>query len=171
MVNRVPHLELTLITLSALRCHLQERPRLVENREIASSSEAKLKMGFIPLGHEVRWVIQNSMLSSWQMEVLQNEESTGDQSWSLKEAYNNQLLLESFANVWEFDCSVCGHDETFICELDDTALENRDIRLKRAVCVQCGLLIPKNCPLLVDELCKDQVDEVRPRLLKEFGIE
>jgi len=126
---------------------------------------------FIPLGHEVRWIIQNSMLSSWQVEVLQNEESTGDQSWAFQEAYKNQLLRESFANAWEFDCSVCGHYETFICELNDVALENKDIRLKRAVCVQCGLLIPKSCPFLVDELCKGQVDKVRPRLLKEFGIE
>lgn len=139
--------------------------------KVKDTPELRFSYCFIPLGHEVRWIIQNSMLSSWQMEVLQNEESAGDQSWALQEAYKNQLLRESFANVWEFDCSVCGHYETFICELDDAALENKEIRLKRAVCVQCGLLIPKNCPLLLDVLCKDQVDEVRPRLLKEFGIE
>lgn len=154
-------------------------PNLDRHLEVAEDVYLKVKdtprlecsYCFIPLGHEVRLMIQNSMLSSWQLEVLQNEESTGDQSWALQDAYKNQLLRESFANVWEFDCSVCGHYETFVCELDDEALENKDIRLKRAVCVQCGLLIPKSCPLLVDELCKDQVDEVRPRLLKEFGIE
>jgi len=126
---------------------------------------------FIPLGHEVRLIIQDSMLSSWQLEVLQNEGSTGDQSWALQRAYKNQLMRESFANGWEFDCSVCGYYETLICELDDTALEKKEVRLNRAVCVQCGLLIPESCPLLVDELCKDQVNEVRPEILKEFGIE
>ena len=61
--------------------------------------------------------------------------------------------------------------KALICELIDEALEKREIQLNNAVCVSCGLVIPKNCPTLADELCADQFAEARPRVLQEYGID
>ena len=126
---------------------------------------------FIPLAHEIRWRIRNSMLSNWEAEVLQDEEEQFERRFELQEREKRNLLRDTFEISWEFDCPICDAPATLVCELQDEPLEKREIQLNRAVCVSCGLVIPKNCPMLADELCADQLDEARPLILQEYGFD
>jgi len=55
-------------------------------------------------------------------------------------------------------------------KLDYKQLVNGEISLSRGACVKCGLVVPKDCPFLVDELCARQLDEARPKILKDYRI-
>lgn len=125
---------------------------------------------FLPLAHEVRWRIRDSMLSNWEAEVLQDEDEQFERRFELQEREKRKLLWEKFELSWEFDCPICDYPEALVCELEHGALQKREIQLNRAACVSCGLIIPKNCPTLADEMCADQLAEVRPRIFEEYGI-
>jgi hypothetical protein len=126
---------------------------------------------FIPLAHEIRWRIRDSMLSNWEAEVLQDEDEQFERRFELQEREKRKLRWDQFQISWEFDCPICDYPEALVCELDHEALEKREIHLDRAICVSCGLVIPKNCPTLADELCADQLVEARPRILEDFSLQ
>jgi hypothetical protein len=125
---------------------------------------------FIPLAQEMRWRIRDSMLSNWEAEVLQDEEEGFERRFEFQEREKRNLLQDTFEVSWEFDCPICDYPDALVCELESQALEKRQIRLNRAVCVSCGLAIPNNCPTLADELCADQLVETQPLILKEYGM-
>lgn len=58
----------------------------------------------------------------------------------------------------------------FVCELDDDDLDQKRISLLRAVCVECELVLPRDCLFLTDALCRKQAAEKRDQILHEFGI-
>lgn len=125
---------------------------------------------FIPLAHEIRWRIRESLLSNWEAEVLDLEDEEFERRHTFQERQKNKLLRDTFEVSWEFDCPICDYPESLICELEREPLEKGEIRLNRAVCVSCGLEIPKNSPALADELCADQVVECRSQILQEHDI-
>lgn len=125
---------------------------------------------FISFAHAIRWGIQHWMMSDWQKDLLHSEEEGGWASWEFQHKQKEELSWKTFDISWHFDCPVCGDPDSFICELDDTQLDKGKVSLKRGACVNCGLVTPKNCPFLVDELCAEQFDEARPKILKEYGI-
>ena len=124
---------------------------------------------FIAFAHEIRWRIQPWMMSDWQQEILDSEEDNWA-AWEFKRKQKEELTCSVLDPSWHFDCPVCGDPDSFICELDDNQLDNGKVSLKRGACVNCGLVIPKNCPFLADNLCAEQFDEARPKILKEYGI-
>jgi len=126
---------------------------------------------FISFAHEIRWSIQHWMMSDWQKDLLYSEEeSSGAHSWELQHKQKKELSWKTFDASWHFDCPVCGALDSFVCELDGNQLDRGEVLLKRGVCVNCSLVIPKNCPFLADELCAEQFSEARPKILKEYGI-
>jgi len=127
---------------------------------------------FIPFAQEIRWSIQQSLMSRWQRQVLNAEETNWPNiSWDLKEKETEELFWKAFDPAWKFDCPICGDVESFICELDGDELDKTVIRLKRGMCVNCGLFIPANCPFLADEICSEQIEEERSKIFSDFGIE
>ena len=125
---------------------------------------------FIAFAHQINWSIRHWMLSDWQKDLLDSEAKSGCEGWDFKHKHKEELEYKIFNASWEFDCPICNSPESFICELDVDELEKGRIRLKRGVCVNCSLKIFMDCPFLSDELCGDQFDEVRPKILKEYGI-
>jgi hypothetical protein len=102
------------------------------------------------------------------MNAVEKEESSLS-SWEFKKKQNVDLERQ-FGASWIFSCPVCEEADAFVVELDDRALAEAEIRLTRGACVNCSLVIPANCPFLVDELCMDQVGEATPKILKEYGM-
>lgn len=125
---------------------------------------------FIAFAHEIRWRIQQWMLSDWQQEILYSGEEGGWTAWEFKHKQKEELTCKVLDPSWHFDCPICEEPESFVCELDGDELDKAQIRLKRGVCVNCSLIIPSNCPFLADELCKDQFEKARVKIIEEFGI-
>lgn len=132
--------------------------------------ELNLSYCFISFAHKIRWSIQHWMISDWQKNLLHSEEESGSASWEFQEKQKEELSWKTFNIPWHFDCPVCGDPDTFICELDDNRLDKGEVSLKRGACVNCSLVIPKNSPFLADELCAEQFNEARPKILKQYGI-
>ena len=109
-------------------------------------------------------------MSDWQKDLLHSEEESGWASWEFQQEQKEELSWKMFDASWHFDYPVCGDPDSFICELDANQLVKGEVSLKRGACVNCSLVIPKNCPFLTDELCAKQLDEARPKILKEYGI-
>jgi transcription elongation factor Elf1 len=125
---------------------------------------------FIAFTHEIRWGIQHWMLSDWQREILASENSGGDLAWEYKHKQKESLSSKDLDPAWHFNCPICGEIDSFVCELDDEELDRSRIALKRGVCVNCSLLIPMNCPFLLDELCVDQFENAHAKIMNEYGI-
>jgi hypothetical protein len=127
---------------------------------------------FVSLSHYIRWVIKYSMLSESDSNFLSKSTEEYNQRIEdfqneLKEEYDHKI----FSSTWHFDCPVCGNDESFICELDENQLKNhQEIRLQRAYCVNCDFTVPKNCFYMADELCKEQIDQQKMKILSDYGF-
>ena len=131
--------------------------------------DLNLEYCFYSFAHYIRWLTQGFMLSDWQQEILFPGE-LDDRAFDYKHEQKEQLERKTFEIYWEFDCPVCNDPNSFVCEVDSGELEKKIIVLKRGVCVNCGLLIPSNCPFLANELCVDQVEKNRLEILDEYGI-
>ncbi len=125
---------------------------------------------FAAFAHNIRWGMQHWTMSAWQQNVLNAEDESGWKGWEFRENQKKELIYKSFEAAWSFDCCICGGLEDFVCELDADDLKERKISLKRGICVHCGLVIPGKCPFLADELCGDQPEQDREKILKEYGI-
>lgn len=123
---------------------------------------------FISFAHFIRYGILHWFMPDWQ-HILTSEDEGGWKSFEFKEN-QKEKLRRSLDPSWDFNCPVCDRPESFICELDDKLLEESMISLKRGVCVHCNLLIPRDCPFLADELCAEQINIMRPTILKEYGL-
>jgi len=125
---------------------------------------------FAAFSHDIRWNIQNWMLSDWQKDILNSEDESGWMSWEFQMKQKEDLTSRIFKTSWEFDCPVCNNSESFVCELDEEKLRNKEIKINKGVCTTCGLIIYKNHPFLADELCKEQINSNINRILGEYGI-
>jgi hypothetical protein len=120
------------------------------------------------LGHLLRWSVKDSLISHWEAEAARTADEDGAKSETiLGQKEKVERLLDP---SWAFDCPICGGLATFVCELVNDDLDKKQISLLRAVCVECGLAVPRGCPFLADALCREQVDEKRDQILYEFGI-
>ena len=76
-----------------------------------------------------------------------------------------------FAHVaWEFDCPICNEHGAVVGELDNGGLDSKVVRLRSCVCVACDLVVPRTAVRLADVLLKKQLEQQKPKILKEFGI-
>lgn len=122
----------------------------------------------LALGHLLRWSMKDSFMSHWEAEAA-NQADIHSHKFLLVEDYRAEVerVLDP---SWTFDCPICNSVETFVCELDERDLEQRRISLLRSVCVECELVVPRDCPFLTDALCGRQAAEHRDQILHEFGI-
>ncbi len=107
-------------------------------------------------------------MSHWEVEVVRTADEDGAKfDTVLGQKEEIERLLDP---SWAFDCPVCKGVETFVCELVEDELDKKEVKLLRAVCVECSLSLPRGCQILVGALCKDQIDEKRDLILHEFGV-
>jgi hypothetical protein len=120
------------------------------------------------LGHLLRWSVKDSLISHWEAEAVRTADEDGAK---IETIFGQKEKVERLLDPsWAFDCPICGGLETFVCELVNDDLDKKQISLLRAVCVECGLNVPRGCPFLADALCREQADEKRDQILYEFGI-
>lgn len=126
---------------------------------------------FISFRKIIALAIQPWIMSDWQNELLDSEELSGNEAWEIKEKQKEDIAQDVFGGVcWNFECPVCHTSDSFVVEIDGNQLDNSEVRLIRGLCVDCSLVIPLGCPFIVDILCEDQIDEEKPKILKEFLI-
>lgn len=121
---------------------------------------------FRAFSHLLCWSVKDSFMSHWELESAQSADETG-----LKFAVcakQKGKLEQLFIQCWFFNCPICGDIETFACELDDNQLDREKVHIQRAVCVSCGLVIPHGCPFLADAICRKQIEEKSPEILRAF---
>jgi hypothetical protein len=121
---------------------------------------------FRAFSHLLRWSVKDSLMSHWEPESAQSADETG-LKFALCEKQRGKLE-QLFIQCWFFDCPICNDVETFACELDDDQLDIGKVHLQRAVCVSCGLVIPHGCPFLTDAICREQIEEKSPVILRAF---
>lgn len=142
-------------------------------RKVYKKAEKKrglnLRYCFIGFAHTIRWGIQHWMMSDWQKDLLDSNEESAGTSWELQDKQKNELR-DIFDVSWDFECPVCGESDSFICEIDGNKLNNREVFLKRGACAHCNFVIPENCPFLADELCAEQLNQAKLRILDDYGI-
>ena len=124
---------------------------------------------FIAFGHKIRSRFKDRFTSSSEQAGLEMLFSEG--SLFEREECEIEAAKREFKDVcWSFSCPVCGGPEVFIAELNESRLGSGHVKCSRAICIYCGLAVPKNAPYLTDHLVKEQVEGNRDYILKEFGI-
>jgi hypothetical protein len=129
---------------------------------------------FVSLSHYIRWVVKDWFLSESDSSFLyKNAEEYNQQIEDFQNELKEQYDYKIFSSTWHFDCPICicRNDDSFICELDENELKNhREISFQRAYCVNCGFAVPNNCLYMTDELCKEQIDQQKEKILSEYGF-
>jgi hypothetical protein len=113
---------------------------------------------------------------------LKNRFTSASEQAGLEMLFTGRLLFErdereikvrkrEFGDCcWSFSCPVCGGPEVFIAKLNKSRLRSGHVECSRAICIYCGLKIPKNARYLTDHLVKRQVEGNRELILKELGV-
>ena len=124
---------------------------------------------FAVFAHQVRWSIKHWFMANWELGAADDAES-GMLKFELVE--RNRAKVESALDpAWAFDCPVCSGIRAFVCQLVDNALDSRTIALSRGLCLDCGLVIPRDTPGLADVVCRKKIEDQRSKILKDFGLE
>jgi hypothetical protein len=152
-------------------------PEMADQLRIVSTvyHKAKVNTGldltycFRTFGHYLRVIMKDSFSSLAEQSTMDEADSGGTQ-WEF-ERRQKELADKHFNYCsWEFDCPVCKGSETLVGEINQGRLDNNEVSIDRTTCANCGLVIPHGCPYLADVLLHDQIDQNRPRILKEFGL-
>jgi len=69
----------------------------------------------------------------------------------------------------EFDCTVCGGPKTLVARCDERSMKNSIVSLQAAMCVKCGLSIPKGRLFLADAFLKNQLSARKDEILQKYG--
>jgi hypothetical protein len=142
----------------------------LESYEIINRNKSsKLKYCFSSFAHLIRW----SGLKCDAMSILEAKVSENSQIdnlkfeiWvSLKEKLENTL-----SPSWTFNCPVCNEPDSFICGLDAVQLNHKIVTLKRGICANCDLNIPSDASILINMLCKNEIEKEKNEILSEYGI-
>lgn len=123
---------------------------------------------FLAFGHLIRWSARQSLMADWENDASIHAEEIGAK---FEHCHKRKDQLERLLSTsWVFNCPICRDGDTFVCELDENRLENRVVALKRGECANCGFVVRKGYPFLLDALCKDQIHKKRDEILRDFGI-
>lgn len=139
--------------------------------KVQSDQSFAFKNCFIVFGHLVRWSIKDSLMPSWEIEASQSADEIGAKFDLTQNEKKTIIKLFGDDEYWSFNCPICIDFEPFICEIDNEFIENGEIILKRAKCVNCGLAIPSNIPHLTNEICKEQVIKKSSEIFEAYGVE
>lgn len=124
---------------------------------------------FIPLMSTLKQYLQPNFKPNWEYEALEYCDSHFigyDKLSRLSDKYE-----KLFNCSWKFCCPICGcGDNHLIAEVDSLALDAKQIKLNRAVCCKCDLVIPFECPELANVLLKDEIEREREAILKDYGL-
>jgi len=90
---------------------------------------------------------------------------------------DRERMKEAVLSLWqvpldtciEFDCPICCGSQTLVARLDEKRLKNKILSVDEAMCVKCGMAIPKGRPFLADTFLKDQLSERKDEILQKFG--
>lgn len=121
------------------------------------------------LSHLVRWSVKDSLSASWELHAADSADRCGDK-FDVVQGRKRKAEAQ-LEPCWSFDCPVCGGIETFVCQLDDSELERRQLRILRGVCAECELVAPLDAPGLAHCLCQDQHSAQANAILKDYGID
>lgn len=130
--------------------------------------ELDLTYCFRAFGHLLRWSIKDSLMAHWEFQSALDADEWGgkfDACQELKDKLERRLDPPAF-----LDCPICDEPESLVCQLDDDKLDDGEISVKQAQCVNCGLTVPLSCPYLADVLCRKQIEEKREEILQDYGI-
>ncbi|MCR4291006.1 MAG: hypothetical protein NUV86_12195 [Candidatus Scalindua sp.] len=128
---------------------------------------------FHAFGHLINYGLKLNFLTDWEQEALEYEDSNMDIKYEMiyKQKQELEDLFHKADNVaWHFDCPVCHGCETAVCEVDASRLDNREVFVKRMVCVDCNFIVRENAPFLAKALLEKQLEDEKDKILKEFGI-
>lgn len=109
----------------ALMPGISRQPDISRRVYLKARAESGLDLTYcsISFAHEIRWGIQNWMISDWQKQNLGAEEKSGWASWVFREKQREELKMKVLDPSWNFDCPICANLESFICGLDKKELE------------------------------------------------
>jgi hypothetical protein len=123
---------------------------------------------FSAFGHLIRTGVRQSLMHQWESEATIHAEEVGIKFDHTEKRKGK--LERAFGAAWAFNCPICRDIETFVCELDESDLEKAVVTVKRGECASCGLVVPRECPLLGNALCSQQLMATSEKILAEFGI-
>lgn len=120
------------------------------------------------LGHLIRWSLKDSFSADWEIQELVKAEEGG---MGVAFKYKQRQQLEHlFSPSWVFDCPLCDEPEAVVCQLDEGALDSRNIIPTRLACTNCGLVVEKAERYLSEALLKEVVSKEQQAILKQYGL-
>lgn len=124
---------------------------------------------FQSFGHFIRFILKDNFTSTAEMASLEEAYSGGAQ---FEHEERGRVAVEKeFGLVsWNFRCPVCDGLETFVAELREARLADREVTFVRGHCVRCGLAVRENSPYLIDCLLKEQLKTQRDYILDDCGL-
>ena len=122
----------------------------------------------------IQYLTRESYMTWWEYEILEQDASKIGSGYELKSnmifRYQQELYFGSATAV--ITCPICDAIESLVVKLDDEQLvNNKQLVLLEAHCVDCELNLPENSKTLLQQLCNHQLtNDLRDIALKEFGI-
>jgi len=123
---------------------------------------------FTSLAHYVRLAIKQMAMTATESNLIEN-----GSGWGAERQHEEQAKKElegAFQEpVWDFDCPVCGGEQTLVAELDGEALKRKQVSVRRCVCVHCEMVVFGGSPYLANRMLRLDI-KTATRIRKEFGI-
>ena len=123
---------------------------------------------FSALGHFIRIGLKDNAKTEIEWEI--SERSHAQDAESELERKAKEDLEDLFRVCWSFDCPICGGHETLVAEIDEAAMNDRQVLTDRCSCVHCGFRVGRGAEYISQVLLAPQISNGRLGILKEYGF-
>jgi len=120
------------------------------------------------LGHLIRWSLRESLMSQSELKAAEWADVNGVGFDVIHQ--RRQEAERRFEPSWTFDCPVCRSFETFVVQLDEEALDEKQVIPEKGICVECDLRMPPSSRELLRLLCAEQTERSSEKILRDYGI-
>lgn len=117
--------------------------------------------------HSVRYLLQANFISSIDFEEIENDNFTRFN----KKIASKENLYGIFHEYCELNCPICGSVGDLVAKVDSEKLNSREVCIEKAFCVNCNFVLSASAKYLANEVCKDEIQKNKMKILKGYGIE
>jgi len=124
-----------------------------------------------PFSQHIRFALKENYLGLAEQSLLSGSggQEEFDAENTAKERIEKVFIKTSPCECFYLDCPICGGCDSVVAQINDSHIDNEVISFQQALCVKCGLFLPKK-PFITDIVLQREINKKREDILVSYGI-
>lgn len=124
-----------------------------------------------PFSQHIRFALKENYLGLAEQSLLSGTggQEEFDAENTAKDRIEKVLKKTSSCECFYLDCPICAGCDSVVAQINDSHIDNGVLSFHQALCVKCGLFLPKK-PFITDIVLQREIEKKREDILVSYGI-